>query len=213
VLSFYVARTANEGFVRTATEARSVRELARSIGYEPRPGVAASAYLAFTVEDGPGAAEAVPIPAGTRAQSSPEGDQLPQTFETTEELIAHPEWNALRARQTEPQPVTAARRVFYVQGIESRLRPGDWMLLRAVDSADPLNPGVVRNVPLQVAKVEPDHERQHTRVELVLCRSVCTVRQQGGDYAESPCGRGPVCATRPVGPVRSQRAEVGHVAG
>jgi predicted phage baseplate assembly protein len=167
VLSFYIARTANEGFVRTATEARSIQALARSIGYEPHPGVAASTYLAFTVEDSPGAAEEVPIPAGTRAQSSPNGDELPQTFETTEELIAHPEWNALRPRQTEPQLINAATRVFYVEGTDSRLKAGDWMLLRAGENTDPLNPGAVRNVALQVVSVDPDQERQHTRVELV----------------------------------------------
>ncbi|HXJ63087.1 MAG TPA: hypothetical protein VNN79_04980, partial [Actinomycetota bacterium] len=48
VLSFYQERIANEGFLRTATELRSVLELAREIGYELGPGVAADAYLAFT---------------------------------------------------------------------------------------------------------------------------------------------------------------------
>ena len=131
VMTFYIARNANEGFVRTAIEDRSVQELARSIGYAPHPGVAASTYLAFTVEDGPGAAEDVPIPAGTRAQSTPGGDELPQTFETIEELVAHPEWNALRPRQTEPQLISATTRVVYLDGMDTRLNPGDWMLLRA----------------------------------------------------------------------------------
>lgn len=167
VMSFYIARHANEGFVRTATEARSVQELARSIGYAPHPGVAASTYLAFTVEDGPAAAEDVPIPAGTRAQSTPGGDELPQTFETTGDLVAHPEWNALRPRQTEPQLISATTRVVYVDGIDSRLSPGDWMLLRAGENVDPASPGVVRNVPLQIVKVDRDEERQRTRVEMV----------------------------------------------
>ena len=51
VLTFYEERIANEGFLRTATERRSVLELARAIGYELKPGVAASVYLSFTVED------------------------------------------------------------------------------------------------------------------------------------------------------------------
>ncbi len=42
VLTFYQERIANEGFLRTATERRSVLELARQIGYELNPGVAAS---------------------------------------------------------------------------------------------------------------------------------------------------------------------------
>src|SRR5207244_9631883 len=46
VLTFYQDRIANEGYLRTATERRSVLEAARLVGYELRPGVAASTYLA-----------------------------------------------------------------------------------------------------------------------------------------------------------------------
>jgi hypothetical protein len=42
VLTFYQERIANEGFLRTATERRSVLEMARAIGYELNPGVAAT---------------------------------------------------------------------------------------------------------------------------------------------------------------------------
>jgi hypothetical protein len=55
VLTFYQERIANESYVRTATERRSLLELARLIGYEPGPGVAATVYLAFTLESAPGA--------------------------------------------------------------------------------------------------------------------------------------------------------------
>ena len=51
VLSFYQERVANEGFLRTLQERRSALELARAIGYELKPGVAASVQLAFTMED------------------------------------------------------------------------------------------------------------------------------------------------------------------
>src|SRR6202035_4479462 len=51
VLTFYQERIANEGYLRTATERRSILELAREIGYELSPGVAASAYVQFTVEE------------------------------------------------------------------------------------------------------------------------------------------------------------------
>src|SRR5260370_824960 len=52
VLTFYQERIANEGYLRTATERRSVLELARLIDYSLRPGVAASACLALTLEKG-----------------------------------------------------------------------------------------------------------------------------------------------------------------
>ena len=51
-VAFYSERIANEGFLRTATQRRSVRELARTLGYELRPGVAAQVDLVFTVEIG-----------------------------------------------------------------------------------------------------------------------------------------------------------------
>src|SRR5262249_6292884 len=50
VLTFYQERVANEGFLRTATERRSLLELAAAIGYRLNPGVAASTFLAFTLE-------------------------------------------------------------------------------------------------------------------------------------------------------------------
>src|SRR5712691_3392342 len=49
VLTFYQERIANEGYLRTATERRSVLELARLVGYRLRPGISSSVYLAFTV--------------------------------------------------------------------------------------------------------------------------------------------------------------------
>ena len=51
VLTFYQERLANEAYLRTATERLSLVHLARAIGYELQPGVAASTSLAFTLEE------------------------------------------------------------------------------------------------------------------------------------------------------------------
>ena len=99
VLSFYQERIANENFLRTATERRSILELARLIGYELAPGVAASTWLAFSLQEVPGspalAAGPVTIPVGVKVQSVPGQDELPQTFETVEPVEARVEWNAI----------------------------------------------------------------------------------------------------------------------
>src|SRR5438105_15808243 len=71
VLTFYQERIANESYLRTATERLSLIEMARLIGYQPRPGVAASTYLAFTIEDAPGARPRATVDIGTKAQSIP----------------------------------------------------------------------------------------------------------------------------------------------
>ncbi len=96
VLTFYQERIANEGYLRTATERLSLLELARSIGYELRPGVAASTYLAFELESAPGSLPLVSLTAGVRAQSVPAPGELPQTFETIEAIEARVEWNLLK---------------------------------------------------------------------------------------------------------------------
>ena len=97
VLSFYQDRISNEGYLRTATERRSVLELARSIGYELRPGVAASTYLAFTVQVGQDEPpRQVDVPANTAVQGMSTAGPLPQVFETSQALTARSEWNLLR---------------------------------------------------------------------------------------------------------------------
>lgn len=103
VLTFYQERIANENYLRTATERRSVLELARLVDYRLRPGVAASVYLAYTVEKD---APPVTIAAGARAQSIPAPGEQMQTFETSEPLEARFEWNALKPRLTQPPNIS-----------------------------------------------------------------------------------------------------------
>jgi len=166
VLTFYQERMANEGFLRTSTERRSLLELARTIGYELRPGVAASTYLAFTVDDTSESPQEFIIPAGTRAQSIPGSEELPQTFETDEEIIARPEWNEMKPRTTVPQLFNKDTRIFYFKGTATELKPGDWMLLLARDSSEPDAEGEINKNALQVVRAEIDDINDRTRVEL-----------------------------------------------
>ncbi|HEV7785802.1 MAG TPA: hypothetical protein VGQ28_10735, partial [Thermoanaerobaculia bacterium] len=133
VLTFYQERIANEGYLRTATERRSLLELARTIGYELRPGVAASTWLAFTLDGSPGSPREVIIPAGTRAQSLPTKTELPQSFETGKDLLARAEWNALRPRKLEPQKLGSGSTSLFLAGVATQLRPGDALLVVAAD--------------------------------------------------------------------------------
>jgi len=130
VLTFYQERIANEGYLRTATERRSVLELARLVGYALRPGVAATAYLAFNVDEN--FKETAVLDAGVRAQSVPGPGEQPQTFETVEPLLARAEWNALRPRTKQPQTLASiqARKSVYLKGITTNLKPNDPLLLR-----------------------------------------------------------------------------------
>jgi photosystem II stability/assembly factor-like uncharacterized protein len=136
VLTFYQERIINEGYILTATERRSVLEMARSIGYELDPGVAASTLLAFTLEDALTSPKVATIPLGTQIVSVPAQDELPQTFETTAEFIARFEWNALKPRSHRPQTITTATRKLYLEGTSTQLQPGDSILLMDEDGSD-----------------------------------------------------------------------------
>jgi hypothetical protein len=129
VLTFYRERITNEGYLRSATERRSVLELARTIGYELNPGAAAQTWLAFTLDTTAGSPSEVAFPAGTRTQSVPGQNQRPQVFETTVDLTARPEWNAIPGRTTEPAPPKRGDLQLLLAGTSSNLAPGDRILL------------------------------------------------------------------------------------
>src|SRR5215204_3630189 len=166
VLTFYQERIANESYLRTATERGSLLELARLIGYEPRPGVAASTYLAFKLEDAPGSPRRAIIDVGTKVQSLPGQNELPQTFETGEKIEARVEWNALRPRRTRPQaPVDYDGTSAHLKGLTTTLKPGDPLLILGPQKwsgqGSPESPQWnIRHV----SSVEPDAEVDRTLV-------------------------------------------------
>jgi hypothetical protein len=99
VLTFYQERIANEGYLRCATERRSVLELARLAGYALRPGVAASVFLAYSLDKD---AAPVEIPKGARVNSLPGPGEQMEAFETSEPLLARVEWNEIAPRMSRP---------------------------------------------------------------------------------------------------------------
>jgi len=164
VLSFYTERIANEGYLRTATERRSVLELARLVDYRLRPGVAASVYLAYTVEkDSP----PVTIAAGARAQSIPAPGEQMQTFEAAEPLDARYEWNALQPRLTRPQNISldtiAGLGELWVASTASNLKPNDRLLFLFGDLAT----GVQAIRLVQSVEVQQASARSRVMLQLV----------------------------------------------
>ena len=130
VVTFYQERIVNEGFLRTATERASVLELARAIGYELRPGVAASTHLRFAVESVPGAPPGALVAKGTKVRSVPGQGEQSQTFETSAELPALAELNEVGLRTREPQQIGLGTKQLYLDGTTTGLRPGDAILVR-----------------------------------------------------------------------------------
>ena len=156
VLTFYQERIANEGYLRTATERRSVLEMARLIGYALRPGVSASVYLAYSLDKN---AEPVTIPQGARANSIPGPGEQMQAFETSEPLEARVEWNAIKPRLTQPQTAASiAQNGLYLNGTATKLKANDPLL---IDYADGNGLQLVR-----IASVNEDSENNRTCVVL-----------------------------------------------
>jgi hypothetical protein len=147
VLTFYTERIANEGYLLTATERRSLLELARMIGYELSPGVAASTDLVFTLDDSPGAIRSTTIPARTQVQSLPREGGLPQAFETSADFTAYVDWNELRPRRVRQQTLALADGKLVLVDTEETLGSGATSLTGAqLDQLYLLSPGSLQEV-------------------------------------------------------------------
>lgn len=129
VLTFYQERIANEAYLRTATERQSVGWLASTIGYTLNPGVAATTYLAFTVDEAVGAPKEVRLSVGTKVQSQPGQDEIPQTFETIEEITARLDLNAIKLQTREFLLPKMGDKSLTLEGTSSRLVIGDSILI------------------------------------------------------------------------------------
>lgn len=161
VLTFYQERIANEGYLRTAIERGSLVELARLVDYAHSPGVSASVYLAFTVEDGYN----LEIPIGLSCQSIPNSDESPEFFETSEKLRVYAQLNQLKPRLKQQQEVNskAATEIdkLYLDGISANLKPNDPLLLIFGDAE-------TEQVIHKVQIIEPQPEENRTKITLQL---------------------------------------------
>lgn len=162
ILTFYQERLANEGYLRTAAQLRSLTELGRLIDYQPAPGVSASVYLAFTLTSTPGltpdpSTPAITIPAGTQAQSVPAQGQMPQTFENLADIKAKADWNAQPVQTGVPWSPATGDTSVYLAGTSTQLQQGDLILIVGDD-------GTNRNVCL-VNTVAPDGINKRTLIE------------------------------------------------
>jgi hypothetical protein len=195
VLTFYQERIVNEGFLRTATESRSVTELTGALGHVLSPGLAASTWLALTVEDVPGAPEQVVIEPGMRALSIPGQDELPQPFETSERVVARREWNQLLPVTAVPQELKLGAPGLWLQGLHVNLAPGDSILIvgQARESQADSTQWELRTL----ASVTPDPSSGRTRLTFVPLEG-------------SPSGTGPIPGGGKIYAMRHRAAIFGY---
>jgi hypothetical protein len=150
ILTFYTERLANEAYLGTAIEARSVFELARLVGYKPSPGVSASTVLAFTLATATGSPPIVPIAAGTRVQSVPGPGQTPQVFETSTDLTATIAGNAIPAATSQPWQLNGGDTSTWIAGTANNIQVGSVLLFVYAPGTVPIpsatGPAAVVNV-------------------------------------------------------------------
>lgn len=129
-LSFAAERVAQENYLPTATETRSLAWLAGLIGYRPVPGVSATVDLAFTAAPAAdGAAPPAVVPAGTRVQSVPDPGDVAHSYETGADLEARAAWNAIPLRMRELWTPRPNDRALWLEGVATGLKPGDTILI------------------------------------------------------------------------------------
>ena len=156
ILSYYQDRVANESFLSTATQRRSVAELLRLIGYQIDPGLSASTLIHCHVEtldtavvvSGP----ALPFKVKTSGrQGEPE-----IVFEVTREFTLHPRNNSIRlsAVDTLEASATAIR----LSPADHDLSVGDRVYFEQTRSPGrdaTRDPGPVRSPQLTIVGVTP----------------------------------------------------------
>jgi hypothetical protein len=128
-ITFYTERIANEAYLGTATEDESLSHIGTLVGHTPHAALGASTYVAYTMAPG----SVGVIPAGSQAKNIPAPGTLPQTFETSQDLVARAEWNTLQVRRTQPLPIaefdgTRIPKLTLV-GTSASLRVGDRILI------------------------------------------------------------------------------------
>lgn len=168
LLTFHSERIADEGYLRTANEHRSLALLGRLVGHRPRPGIAADTHLAYTLDRDP-RAEDVPvlIPRGARSNSVPTtSDEESQAFETSEDLVARWAWNELAVRRRRPALLTPddlrKQSEIFVSGTGTSPQTGDKLLF--VFGADKDAAG--QRLLLPVARVRIDRDDDVTAIGL-----------------------------------------------
>ena len=128
IITFYNERIANEDYLGTATQARSVTNLIRLLGYRPQPGVGASVTLAALLQTGPSYRQTVTLPQGLQVTSKPSPGQPPQTFELYQQTaLAAPDSVTATARLLLLSPSAST---ILLAGAVSSIMGGDYLILR-----------------------------------------------------------------------------------
>lgn len=122
VLTFYTERSLNESLLNTAELDESVRRIVRILGYRPRPGIAASTYVAALLNS----PKPATLPPGFAVDSKPAPGKQPQTYETdSATVIALPDAVAAAV----PGQLAGTDGRLCLEGTVNDIQPGELLIL------------------------------------------------------------------------------------
>lgn len=129
LLSLYDKAIADESYVRTAKLRPSLRRLLESLGYVPRPAVAASVELAV-IADGK---QPVELPIGTGFRSGAFDGNPPQVFELVAPWTIHPNLNRWPVITPSATTVSGTLDSFLLDPKSAQIAIDDWFLIEFGD--------------------------------------------------------------------------------
>jgi hypothetical protein len=162
ILAWNTARLSDDGALPRTEDRDALTDLTRLVGYEPRPALAATTTLAFTLDDLPTSPKRARIPKGTKVASVPAQDEKPQIFETDAEVDARADWNQLKPVLTPaPQAIGATTGSITIVGVATLAKTGDLVLVDVPASSQWLCARIANVVR------HPDKQAVQTRIDLV----------------------------------------------
>ncbi len=186
ILSFYQERLINEGFLGTAVEPSSKRLMLQAIGATPGQQPAAETHLSFQITPTPsgfeqasklaqsigelstqGPASTITVPSGTQAATVPTQNRSSQTFETTEDLEAHSQFNQLKPAITDlhlDQKVRIGATQLRLKGTQTGLKQGQPILIVGGTPGAPSRGASSARYIRLLTSVEPQRQAGYTLV-------------------------------------------------
>jgi hypothetical protein len=130
ILAWNAARLYDDGTIARTEDRDALVDLTRLLGYEPRPALAATTMLSFTLDNFDASPKVATVPRGTKVASVPGQNEKPQTFETDADLDARAEWNALQPVQKKRlQAISKATTFLVTDGAVTAAKSGDLVLV------------------------------------------------------------------------------------
>jgi Baseplate J-like protein len=130
ILAWNAARLYDDGTILRTEDRDALVDLTRLLGYEPRPALAATTTLSFTLDNSEGSPKVAIVPKGAKIASIPKQNEKPQTFETDAEFEARAEWNELKpVPQQKFQKISKGTNFIVIDGTSTTAKTGDVVLL------------------------------------------------------------------------------------